>query len=121
MSDDLTVRVPIVPALGEGEARTFSFQRGAQPEQGFVLRLGKTFVAYVNRCPHWGVELDLGDARFYAGDIDRIYCTNHGALFLPSTGECEAGPCAGGRLESLPLRPDGPDLVVTIPRTRIEA
>jgi len=118
---DLTVRVPGANLLAHGEAQTFSFRRGSRAEQGFVLRRGDQLVAYANRCPHWGVELDLGDARFYARDIDRIYCTSHGALFLPLTGECDAGPCAGERLESLALRVEGADVVVTIPQLAIEA
>ncbi len=118
---ELTIRVPGAAQLGHGETRTFAFQRGERPEQGFVLCHGGQLVAYANRCPHWGVELDLGDARFYAADIDRIYCTNHGALFLPLTGECDAGPCAGGRLEPMPVRVEGVDVVVTIPQTTIEA
>ncbi len=120
VSAELTVRVAGAGLLEPGHAQTFSFVRGQQTEQGFVLRVGERLVAYVNRCPHWGIELDLGDARFYAADIDRIYCTSHGALFLPLTGECDAGPCAGERLESLPLSVEGADVVVTIPRWVVE-
>jgi nitrite reductase/ring-hydroxylating ferredoxin subunit len=121
VSVDLTVRVPDARLLGHGESRAFSFQRGPRPEQGFVLRWGDELVAYVNRCPHWGVELDLGDERFYAADIDRIYCTTHGALFRPATGECDAGPCSGDSLEALPFRLEGDDAVVTIPRLELRA
>ena len=98
-----------------GEARTFSFDREGEAQEGFVLRHPAGCVAYANRCPHWGVDLDLGDARFYADDIDRIYCKTHGALFRPLDGVCDQGPCLGEALEPFPVELDGDDAWVTLP------
>ncbi len=111
------VRVPRVTELAVGEAAVFEFQRGGHREEGFVLRHPKGFSAFVNRCPHWLVDLDLGDGRFYDNKIDRIYCKTHGALFLVDTGVCEYGPCAGSALEGLTLRLDGDDALVEVPRS----
>jgi nitrite reductase/ring-hydroxylating ferredoxin subunit len=109
-----TVRVPGAASLSEGETCAFTFERGGRPAEGFILRHALGFYAYANICPHWFVDLDLGFGDFYDRDADRIFCRNHGALFLPTTGECTAGPCAGEFLEQLGLVLDGADAVVTI-------
>jgi nitrite reductase/ring-hydroxylating ferredoxin subunit len=111
----LELRVPGVAALAHGEARTFHFRRDGIAHEAFVLRLGEGFFAYLNRCPHWHVDLDLGDGRFYDDALDRIYCKNHGALFQPDTGECDSGPCFGDSLERYPVRLDGADAIVAVP------
>lgn len=110
----MEVRVQDVAKLAPGEARKFSFEREGEPQQGFVLRHATGLVAYHNRCPHWGVDLDRGEGRFYSELTDRIFCSSHGALFVPSSGYCDAGPCAGDSLERFGLRLDGADAVVTI-------
>ena len=61
MSSDSTVRVPLANLLPHAEALVFSFRRGQHTEQGFILRVNDQLFAYVNRCPHWNVDLDLGD------------------------------------------------------------
>lgn len=98
------LRLEGLQGLAPGEARKFSFRRGGEDLEGFVMRHDDGLFAYVNRCPHWGVDLDMGDGHFYAPKVDRIYCKNHGALFQPRTGLCDDGPCAGLSLESLGLR-----------------
>ncbi len=80
-----------------------------------MLRLSSGWVAFVNRCPHWGVDLDYGDERFYDAELHRIYCTTHGALFVPETGRCDAGPCTGAGLEVLTVRVEGDLAQITIP------
>jgi nitrite reductase/ring-hydroxylating ferredoxin subunit len=109
-----TVRIEGVGALAHGAARTFTFERGGHEHQAFLLRHGAGFVAYVNRCPHWGVDLDLGEGRFYAPRLDRIYCRNHGALFDVHHGTCVAGPCIGQALERLDLTLDGDAVVIEV-------
>lgn len=113
----IEVRVPSVDELADGEARKFTFERGGETCEGFVLRHRDGLFAYRNRCPHWGVDLDMGEGRFFSQITDRIFCTNHGALFQPHTGYCDAGPCAGKSLERFELRRDGTDVLVTVPRT----
>jgi nitrite reductase/ring-hydroxylating ferredoxin subunit len=108
------VRVAAITALACGEARKFEFEREGQRQEGFILRIATGFVAYHNRCPHWGVDLDMGEGRFYSGLTDRIFCSSHGALFVPSTGYCDAGPCAGDSLERFEIKMDGADAVLTI-------
>ena len=108
------VRVPGGATLAPGTSRTFTFERAGSTLEGFLLRHTSGFFAYANVCPHWSVDLDLGFGDFYAADVDRIVCKNHGALFLPQTGECTAGPCAGMFLERFEVTLEGDDAVVEI-------
>ncbi|MGC4063629.1 MAG: Rieske 2Fe-2S domain-containing protein [Polyangiaceae bacterium] len=106
--------VPAARALESGQTTTFSFESQGQRQQGFILRKGDALFAYANRCPHWNVDLDLGDERFYDGAIDRIYCKNHGATFVPEDGSCDFGPCFGRALERFEIREDTDGIKVEI-------
>ena len=108
------MRVPGGATLAEGESKAFSYERSGKTLEGFYLRHATGFFAYANVCPHWYVDLDLGFGDFYAADLDRIICKNHGALFMPQTGECTAGPCAGMSLERFEVRVEGDDLIVDV-------
>ncbi|MEP7049182.1 MAG: Rieske 2Fe-2S domain-containing protein [Pseudomonadota bacterium] len=101
--------------LAPGETTRFEFERGGELLEGFLLRHASGYFAYLNRCPHWSVDLDMGDGRFYAEDVDRIYCKNHGALFRVSDGMCDHGPCLGRALHSFAVALDGDDAWVTLP------
>jgi nitrite reductase/ring-hydroxylating ferredoxin subunit len=115
----ILVRIPGAVLLAPGESKTFSFERGGTTLEGFLLRHGAGFFAYANVCPHWSVDLDLGFGDFYAPDLDRIVCKNHGALFMPQTGECTAGPCAGMFLERFDVVVEGDDAVVDVTGLRL--
>ncbi len=111
---DSSVRVTDATSLAEGEARTFTYRRAGRSYEGFLLRHRLGFFAYANACPHWNVDLDLGFGDFYDAELDRLFCRNHGALFLPENGLCTAGPCAGLSLEQFAVVLDGPDVVVEV-------
>ena len=100
-----------------GDSRTFVLEQGAERLPGFLLcHASAGLVAYLNRCPHWLIDLDLGDGRFYAEDIDRIYCKNHGALFRVLDGVCDHGPCLGKALVRCQVELDGDDAWVSLAR-----
>ncbi len=101
--------------LGEGESQVFSVVQEGREREAFVLRRGGQWFAYLNECPHWTVELDLGDGHFFDPELDRIYCKNHGALFFVDSGICETGPCLGRFLERFWVRAEGEDLIVEVP------
>ena len=110
-----TIRVVGAARLPHGQSKTFTFQRGKLPEEGFVLCWQDGLYAFANSCPHWSVDLDYGSGEFYDVELDRIVCRNHGALFHPQTGFCEWGPCTGHSLERFDLTAEGPDALVRIP------
>jgi nitrite reductase/ring-hydroxylating ferredoxin subunit len=107
------LRIEGAAGLARGESRVFEFERDGQTLAGFLLRHEAGLVAYLNRCPHWGVDLDLGDERFYAPDVDRIYCKNHGALFRVPDGSCDHGPCLGQALWPFAVEEAGDDVWVS--------
>lgn len=79
----------------------------AMPLTGFVLLHDNKPRAYVNQCPHLGIELNWMPGRFMDTDNLFIQCSSHGALFKPGDGECIAGPCQGDALTTLDLRIEG--------------
>ena len=84
------VRFDWSPAGGEGKA--------------FAVRHDGEVRAFVNRCPHLGVELDWQPGRFFEESGLYLVCSTHGAIFEPDTGRCIAGPCRGARLEAIAVR-----------------
>lgn len=72
------------------------FQREGQ--QLFAVRQGQQVFVYQNRCPHRGIPLEWVPDQFLDHSGRLIQCASHGALFLPESGECVAGPCAGESL-----------------------
>jgi nitrite reductase/ring-hydroxylating ferredoxin subunit len=74
----------------------------------FIQRLASgTVVAYVNACPHVGVELDLTPGKFLDRTGQQFICSLHGALFDPLTGLCTDGPCKGRFLQAVAIDVDG--------------
>jgi nitrite reductase/ring-hydroxylating ferredoxin subunit len=98
----------------EPEVRFFQFRRGRDTLSGFALLFEGKLSAFVNRCPHWMVDLDLGEKRIWSHKTKRILCVNHGALFHPQSGHCEWGPCLGEGLESLAVHAEGRVWVVQL-------
>ncbi len=91
----------------DGQAKKFEIKKGKETLEGFVLRRGGKFFAYVNRCKHISIPLDYGDEDFLTSDNKFIMCKNHGALYEPETGLCVSGPCAGRSLEKIELEIKG--------------
>jgi len=109
------LRIAGANLLAPGQSQTFEFAQGTERVPGFLLCHAQVgLVAYLNRCPHWSVDLDLGDGRFYAEDVDRIYCKNHGALFRVADGVCDHGPCLGKSLVPCRIELEGDDAWVSL-------
>lgn len=108
----MQLRIFGVAALAHGQAIKFEFEREGEVRGGFVLRCGDELFAYHNRCPHWGVDLDMGEGKFYSELSERLFCSSHGALFDPKTGHCELGPCVGDRLERFEVAVEAQDVVL---------
>lgn len=95
----------LVPGTAlEFEIAQDSEQPGSLPLSGFLFVHGGQPRAYLNRCPHLGIELNWMPGRFMDADNQFIQCSSHGALFLPASGECIAGPCQGDALTALEVR-----------------
>jgi nitrite reductase/ring-hydroxylating ferredoxin subunit len=84
-----------------------SFRQGKTPF--FVVHRDGLYTAFVNWCPHLGIDLNYEPDKFLDMDNTFILCANHGALFETATGKCLSGPCAGQSLIPIPceIRADG--------------
>lgn len=69
----------------------------------FILYKNKQFYAYVNSCPHTGVNLNWQPNEFLDFEGQYIQCTMHGAIFNIEDGYCVRGPCAGASLQAIKL------------------
>ena len=89
--------------LAVGATKKFSFERTGQVLEAFVANFRGEFVAYVNRCVHLPISLDLDDNDFFTCDRQFFVCKTHGSVYEPSAGKCIGGPGQGKSLERLPL------------------
>ncbi len=96
--------------LGDGESKGFSLTDDVSTQEVFVVRRGDELYAFVNRCPHTGVELNWQPDRFLDIGQRYIQCSVHGALFRLEDGMCLRGPCVGQRLRRLRLLLHGEDV-----------
>ena len=93
-------RVAELEATG---CREFRLGGGDWPLKGFVVQASGGVRAYINRCPHQSLSLNLMPDRFLSAEGSVIVCSMHGAIFEKSTGLCVAGPCAGRALRQIPV------------------
>ena len=80
---------------------SFSFDIENEALGGFLVRQGEKLSAYINCCPHTGVELDWQPNQFLDVRGEFIQCSLHGALFRIDDGLCVHGPCLGQSLQAL--------------------
>jgi nitrite reductase/ring-hydroxylating ferredoxin subunit len=66
-----------------------------------LVRVDDQVYAYLNRCPHTGVELNWLPDQFLDLDRSFLQCATHDARFRIEDGLCVAGPCVGDSLEPL--------------------
>lgn len=113
MADEAAV-ICASDALAEGgQGVRFSLPAPARhPGTGFVVRFDGKASAFVNRCPHLGVELDWQPGEFFEGTGLYLVCSTHGALFEPNSGYCFAGPCRGASLEKIDVTEQGGRIVL---------
>lgn len=77
------------------------FGLGGAQQPAFVIRIGGSIRAYLNRCGHIPVELDWPEGQFLDDEARFIQCATHGAIYDPHTGACAGGPCRGQGLVAL--------------------
>jgi nitrite reductase/ring-hydroxylating ferredoxin subunit len=100
----------IVARVGElapGETKKFLLECAGREVAGFLANVGGALHAWVNRCRHVAMEMDWVENQFFTEDKQFLQCATHGALYVPETGECVAGPPCGKSLYRVPLRIEG--------------
>lgn len=93
--------------IPDNTAKGFSLDADSGEIGFFVVRKNKQYFAYVNSCPHTGINLEWIADQFldHAGDL--IQCSLHGAKFNIEDGLCIFGPCLGRKLKSIETRIEG--------------
>jgi nitrite reductase/ring-hydroxylating ferredoxin subunit len=100
-------------AIGDGEAKEYTFGVGIAAFRMFVVRRGEGVFGYVNQCPHYSLPLNHRPDRFLTRSGDKIMCTQHLALFRIEDGACLDGACEGRSLDPVPVAVrDGQILIV---------
>ena len=84
--------------LSDSEARGFDLEPPV-----FIVKKDNQIYAYINKCPHAGVNLEWQENDFLNIDKTFIQCSVHGAIFSIESGTCIQGPCNGSGLTSVKL------------------
>lgn len=96
-------------SIPDGQAKAYKTEDGRSI---VIVRCGLQAFAYVNRCPHAGVELQWGTENFLSYDKTQFQCSTHGARFNFHNGYCTDGPCRGRSLASVPISIENGDIIV---------
>ena len=92
-----------VEELPPGATKKFTFEANGETIEAFLANVQGEVVAFVNRCVHLPITLDLDDNDFFTGDGNLFVCKTHGSVYEPRDGKCVGGPGQGKSLERLPL------------------
>jgi nitrite reductase/ring-hydroxylating ferredoxin subunit len=82
-------------------SKAFQLEHNNEALDIFVVHKDGEFHAFINSCPHTGVNLEWQEDRFLDAEQSFIQCASHGALFEIATGHCIHGPCAGDQLKPI--------------------
>lgn len=99
MSLSIPVSLPLCNSadLQEGGlAVPFDVVYAGQTCRAFAIRFDGQPQAYLNRCSHVAMELDLQPNKVFDSSGRWLICSSHGAEYHPETGDCVGGPCRGG-------------------------
>ena len=87
-----------------GLAHRFKVLEEGEMKPALVMLFQGKVLAYLNRCPHLGVELDWAPGQVFDELGQYLVCSTHGAFFQPQSGLCISGPCQGASLTPLAVR-----------------
>ncbi len=121
VADESRAHISMKPAvkflladIPEPGGRAFQITDAEGTHDAFIIRFAGEVRAYLNSCPHTGVNLNWSDDQFFDIDHTFIQCSLHGALFQPLDGLCIQGPCQGDSLKSLPIQLVEPHVLIYI-------
>ena len=104
MAEQLRLICASAALTDAGKGVRFELQYLGQTAPAFVVRYRGRVYAYLNRCAHIPVEMDWQEGEVV--DICGLYllCSSRGAGYLPETGHCMGGRCAGKNLVTLAVQ-----------------
>ncbi|MCW9025310.1 MAG: Rieske (2Fe-2S) protein [Gammaproteobacteria bacterium] len=100
--------------IPEQGSKGFIIEDGDNHLEGFLVRQGQHVYAYINECPHTGVNLNWSPDTFLSTDQAFIQCAMHGALFRLTDGFCVRGPCINQSLQTLEVNIEHEDIWITM-------
>ncbi len=89
--------------LAEGASVRFRIVLEGVCRDAFAVRWRGGLYAYVDMCRHQARSLSYGDGQVLDPDEGLLVCRHHGARYVPQSGVCIEGPCAGAQLTALAL------------------
>jgi nitrite reductase/ring-hydroxylating ferredoxin subunit len=92
-----------VEELPPGTTKKFTFDANGKKTEAFLANFRGELLAFVNRCVHLPITLDLDDNDFFTCDGNLFVCKTHGSVYDPKAGQCVGGPGQGKFLNRLPL------------------
>jgi len=96
-----------VDLVNSAQAVPFEVLHGTRVCAAFAIRYQDQVYAYLNRCAHVPMEMDLQPNRFFDSTGQLLMCATHGATYQPQTGACRGGPCRGGLIKIETSEVDG--------------
>lgn len=94
---------------------SFHFEQKNKQIEGFLLKQNAQYRAYLNRCPHTGVNLNWSPHVFFDLNMEFIQCSMHGALFQPLDGLCIHGPCVNQSLQAFNIVIESGQIYLLLP------
>ncbi|NWF10887.1 Rieske 2Fe-2S domain-containing protein [Pseudomonas salomonii] len=92
-----------VDDIEDGRAISVSALVSGTQQALVLVRRDEEVFAYINECPHFSVRLDYRPGKFEVYQKRVLMCAHHSALFRIEDGYCIEGPCAGNRLQIVPV------------------
>ena len=102
----MTIPLCQTDEISDPGSRSFEIKQGRKTISLFVVHKDGNFSAYINSCPHTGINLEWQENQFLDMDNMFIQCSTHDALFEIDSGVCVAGPCVGDSLQPIELEID---------------
>ncbi|OZG70047.1 ferredoxin [Hahella sp. CCB-MM4] len=106
-----TCPTQLLDSIPEGQSKGINLDQ----HNLFVIHHQGRYYAYLNQCPHLGIELEWMPDQFLDHARQFIHCATHGALFLIKTGKCISGPCQGQSLQPVTVEEDGDQIKFLLP------
>ena len=107
-------RIGSLQALRKAKTLEYFISTDAAERHIFALHNDGQVYGYDNQCPHNQMPLNWNQHQFLDPSEQYLQCTNHGALFTLTEGNCVYGPCLGEKLQPLNIQIVGDDLVVNL-------
>jgi nitrite reductase/ring-hydroxylating ferredoxin subunit len=108
MTEDIAIPLCNSADLVErGMAVPFDVVYAGQTCLAFAVRFDGQVRAYLNRCTHVAMEMDMRPHEFFDSSRQFLICSTHGATHDPLSGACRGGPCRGGLISIKLSEADG--------------